>query len=87
LVKREESGKNNSLPKPRWYRAPKAMLPEKDNKHYVLDAIPMIGTLQAKKLLDHFESIYNIAQATVEELTEVPGIGRKRAEIIFKTLH
>lgn len=87
LIKREESGKNDAAPKPRWYRIPKEKLPEKNSKQYVLDAIPMIGNLQAEKLLDHFGSISNIARSTIDELAEAPGIGKKRAEMIYQTFH
>jgi ERCC4-type nuclease len=87
LLKREENGKNDGLPKARWYRKPASKLPIKDMKNYLLDSIPMIGDKQAHNLLIYYGSIFNIAKATKEELMQVPGIGKKRAEKIFEILH
>ena len=47
-----------------------------------LDAIPGIGPARRKLLLNHFGSIYDIQQATLEELTTVPGISPKLAKEI-----
>lgn len=87
LLKREEKGKHDGLPKARWYRKPVNRLPVKDVKHYLLDSIPMIGEVQAKNLLDYYGSISNIAKGTKDELMRVPGIGEKRAEKIYEIFH
>jgi ERCC4-type nuclease len=87
LLDREEKGKHNGLPKARWYRKPVSRLPVKEVKFYLLDAIPMIGEVQAKNLLDYFESISNIAKSTKSELMRVTGIGEKRAEKIYEIFH
>lgn len=87
LLDREEKGKHNGLPKARWYRKPVSRLPVKEVKSYLLDAIPMIGEVQAKNLLDYFESISNIAKSTKSELRRVTGIGEKRAEKIYEIFH
>jgi excinuclease ABC subunit C len=47
-----------------------------------LDAIPGIGPARRKLLLNHFGSIYDIQQATLEELTAVSGISPKLAKEI-----
>lgn len=47
-----------------------------------LDAIPGIGPARRKLLLNHFGSIYDIQQATLEELTAVPGISPTLAKEI-----
>jgi ERCC4-type nuclease len=87
LLKREKEGKNEGLPKARWYRKPVSRLPVKEVKTYLLDAIPMIGDVHSKRLLDHFGSISKIAQSTKKELMNVPGIGEKRAEKIYAIFH
>lgn len=51
-----------------------------------LDAIQGIGPARRKKLIDHFGSIHDIQQASLEELTAVPGITRKLAETIKANL-
>ena len=88
LVKREESGANDKLPPPRWYRKQaKLELPTKDRKLYVLDSIPLIGESQAKALLDYFRSIENVARASTEELQKVEKIGKKKAQLIYDIFH
>jgi ERCC4-type nuclease len=87
LLQREKEAKNDGLPKARWYRKPQGLLPVKDAKCYLLDSIPMIGGVQAEYLLNHFGTITDIAKSSVEELMQVPGIGRKRAEKIFEIFH
>jgi len=87
LLDREEKGKHNGLPKARWYRKPVSRLPVKEVKLYLLDAIPMIGEVQAKNLLDYYGSISNIAKSTKSELMCVKGIGEKRAEKIYEIFH
>lgn len=87
LLERERKGKHDGLPKARWYRKPVSRLPIKDVKLYLLDTIPMIGDVQAKNLLDYYSSISDIANATKEELMQVPGIGEKRAAKIYETFH
>ncbi len=45
----------------------------------VLDDIPGIGTATRIRLLMHFGSADRIAAATVDEIMEIPGIGRRKA--------
>jgi DNA excision repair protein ERCC-4 len=87
LLDREEKGKHDSLPKARWFRKSISRLPIKNMKHYLLDAIPMIGEVQAKHLLDYYGSVSNIAKSTKKELMRVPGIGEKRAQNIYEIFH
>ncbi|NIO37641.1 ERCC4-type nuclease [Candidatus Bathyarchaeota archaeon] len=88
LIKREASGKNDRLPAARWYRKPaRADLPVEDRKKYILSALPYVGDQLAKNLLSHFETISQIACASVEELRKVPKIGRKKAELIHSIFH
>jgi excinuclease ABC subunit C len=47
-----------------------------------LDSIPGIGPTRRKQLLNHFGSIKNIEDASLEELQAVPGLTRKVAEAI-----
>ncbi|GAB1646121.1 excinuclease ABC subunit UvrC [Krasilnikovia sp. MM14-A1259] len=52
-----------------------------------LDDIPGLGETRRKALLRHFGSLKRLAQATPEEVTEVPGIGRRTAEAVLAALH
>jgi DNA excision repair protein ERCC-4 len=87
LIDREKKGKHDGLPKARWFRKSIGQLPTKDMKCYLLDAIPLIGEVQAKNLLDYYESVFNIAKSTKDELMRVPGIGEKRAQKIYEIFH
>jgi excinuclease ABC subunit C len=51
-----------------------------------LDNIPGLGETRRKALLRHFGSLKRLGQATPEEITEVPGIGRRTAEAVLAAL-
>jgi len=51
-----------------------------------LDNIPGLGEVRRKALLRHFGSLKRLSVATVEEITEVPGVGRRTAEAILAAL-
>ena len=88
LVKRESAGKNDKLPSARWYMKPvKASLPVKDRKQYILSSLPSIGNRLAENLLTHFDTIFGVACASIKDLQEVPKIGKKKAELIYKMFH
>lgn len=88
LIRREEKGLNDKLPEAKWYmKRVRSDLPTKDRKRYILSSLPFIGEALAKNLLEHFGTISNVANASVGELQEVPKIGKKKAEIIYKMFH
>ncbi|MGF7236900.1 MAG: excinuclease ABC subunit UvrC [Frankia sp.] len=47
-----------------------------------LDGVPGLGETRRKALLRHFGSVARLRDASIEEITEVPGIGRRTAEAI-----
>jgi excinuclease ABC subunit C len=51
-----------------------------------LDDIPGLGETRRKALLRHFGSLKRLGQASPEEIAEVPGIGRRTAEVVLKAL-
>ncbi|MCZ7423986.1 excinuclease ABC subunit UvrC [Verrucosispora sp. WMMA2121] len=51
-----------------------------------LDNVPGLGEVRRKALLRHFGSLKRLSAATVEEITEVPGVGRRTAEAILTAL-
>ena len=83
LVEREKNGKNDSLPSTRWTKEETKISGEIDYRIIMLSSIPTIGPQLAKNLLRRYRSIKNIVNATKESLAKVPGIGMKRAEIIY----
>ena len=52
-----------------------------------LDNIAGLGETRRKALLRHFGSLKRLGQATPEEITEVPGIGRRTAEAVLAALN
>jgi DNA excision repair protein ERCC-4 len=53
---------------------------------YFLEGIPGIGPFRANELLKRFGSIRSILGASIEELGDVPGIGKKTIETIYRIL-
>ncbi|MFE5870482.1 excinuclease ABC subunit UvrC [Streptomyces roseifaciens] len=51
-----------------------------------LDEVPGLGETRRKALLKHFGSVKRLRAATVEQICETPGIGRKTAETIAAAL-
>ncbi|WP_446215937.1 excinuclease ABC subunit UvrC [Micromonospora sp. IBHARD004] len=51
-----------------------------------LDNVPGLGDVRRKALLRHFGSLKRLSTATVEEITEVPGVGRRTADAILAAL-
>jgi excinuclease ABC subunit C len=51
-----------------------------------LDSVPGLGPARRAALLKHFGSVRAVSQATVQEITEVSGIGPRLAETIMTTL-
>ncbi|MCO8276310.1 excinuclease ABC subunit UvrC [Actinoplanes sp. TRM 88003] len=52
-----------------------------------LDNVPGLGETRRKALLRHFGSLKRVAAATPEEITEIPGIGRRTAEALLAALN
>ena len=51
-----------------------------------LDDIPGLGDTRRKALLRHFGSLKRLRAATVEDVMEVPGVGRRTAETLVAAL-
>jgi excinuclease ABC subunit C len=49
----------------------------------LLDDVPGLGDTRRKALMKQFGSLKRLRAATVEELTAVPGIGRRTAEAVL----
>ena len=52
----------------------------------VLEPFPMFGPKSSKRLLEHFGNLENVMLASEKELSEVEGIGEKRAKILRRVL-
>jgi excinuclease ABC subunit C len=52
----------------------------------VLDGVPGLGEVRRKALLRHFGSLKKLRAATVDDITAVPGFGRRTAEAVVGAL-
>ena len=55
----------------------------KEEQEYIISSFPEIGMKNARVLLAHFGSVQAIANASLEELVAVKGIGGKTAQKIY----
>ncbi|MRH87421.1 excinuclease ABC subunit UvrC [Nocardia sp. SYP-A9097] len=53
----------------------------------VLDTVPGLGETRKTALVTHFGSVAKLKEATVEQITEVPGIGVATAKAVLTALH
>ncbi|MFI6081819.1 excinuclease ABC subunit UvrC [Streptomyces sp. NPDC051217] len=51
-----------------------------------LDDVPGLGETRKQALIKHFGSVKKLRQATIEQICEVPGLGRKTAESVAVAL-
>ncbi|KOU31973.1 excinuclease ABC subunit C [Streptomyces sp. WM6373] len=51
-----------------------------------LDEVPGLGESRKRALVKHFGSVKKLRQATIDQICEVPGIGRKTAETVAAAL-
>jgi len=59
----------------------------KKRVHSELQDIPGIGAKRRRELLRQFGGLQELKRASLEELSKVPGIGKKIAELIYAALH
>ena len=59
----------------------------KARKTSTLESLPGIGPARRKALVSRFGGLAGVLQASIEQLTEVPGISREQAEKIHAALH
>jgi Fanconi anemia group M protein len=58
----------------------------KEQQEYLISSLPDVSSVRAKALLEYFKSPENVFKASVKELQEVNGIGKKIAEKIKKVI-
>lgn len=82
MIGRQDEAYMDVVPLRGGYR-PKRL---KSKQLYLLQGLPQIGPLLAKRLIEHFRSVSHVMNASVKELTEVDGIGKVSAEKIREVL-
>ncbi|HID74105.1 MAG TPA: hypothetical protein EYP43_03545, partial [Thermoplasmata archaeon] len=81
MAKREAKGRRTPAVRPgRVSRDPE------DRKQYVIEGLPNVSGVLARRLLEHFGSVRAVMNATEEELMQVKGLGRMKAAGIVRIL-
>lgn len=57
-----------------------------ERQHFIIEGLPNVSAVLARRLLDHFGSVRAVLNASEEELMEVKGVGKKIAREIFRVL-
>ena len=68
-------------------RGEKTQMSMTERQEFIIEGLPNISAVLAKRLLAHFGSIKDIANASEEELRQVNGVGKNIASEILKVLH
>ena len=58
-----------------------------DFRNAIVESLPKIGTKTRRKILAAYPSIAELCTASVDDLMEIEGIGKKTAEKIYQCLH
>ena len=59
----------------------------KERQQFLIEGLPNISAVLAKRLLNHFRNIKDIANASEKDLMEVEGIGKNIASEIIRILN
>lgn len=68
-------------------RGEKTQMSTQEQQQFLVEGLPYVSSVLAKRLLYHFGNIKDIANASEEELTEVKGIGAQIAKEIIDILN
>lgn len=82
ITKREQKEKKSEIP----VRSERKSLTLTELQRFVVEGLPGVSAVLAKRLLDHFASVERVMQASEEELMEVHGIGTEKARDIRRVL-
>ena len=82
MISRQDETYMDVVPLRGGYR-PKRL---KSRQLYLLQGLPQVGPMLAKRLIEYFGSVSSVINATIEELTQVEGIGKVSAVKIREVL-
>ena len=57
-----------------------------EQQRFITESLPGVGPKNARALLEHFKTVQDVFEADVDELEDVEGIGKKKAEEIRRVL-
>jgi len=67
-------------------RGKKPNMSLKERQQFIVEGLPNISAILAKRLLNHFGSVKAIMNASIKQLKEVEGIGDKKAKEIKEVI-
>ena len=67
-------------------RGKKPNMSLKERQQFIVEGLPHVSAILAKRLLSHFGSVKAIMNASMDELKQVDGIGKKKAEAIKEAI-
>jgi Fanconi anemia group M protein len=82
LARREQADKKSHF----GLRTDKSTFSDQEQKQFIIEGLPNVSSVLAQRLLAHFGTVKRIFDASVEELCEVKGVGKKTAEEIRKVI-
>ena len=68
-------------------RGEKSQMSMRERQQFIIEGLPNVSAVIAKRLLSHFGSVKDIANATTEELQQVKGVGKNIASDIINLLN
>ncbi|RLF38248.1 MAG: hypothetical protein DRN00_00190 [Thermoplasmata archaeon] len=80
MLKREQKEEKREVA----LRGDKRTMSIEERQRYILEGLPNVSAVLAKRLLKHFKTIRNIANAEEEDLFQVDGIGKVTAKEIVE---
>jgi len=83
IAKREQKDENKSVA----VRGFKPQMSLRERQQFLIEGLPNVSAVIAKRLLNHFGSIRGIANAGEKELTQVKGVGKSIASEIINVLN
>ena len=58
----------------------------KERQQFIIEGLPHVSAVLAKRLLNHFGSVKAIMNASMQQLKKVEGIGEKKAKAIKEVI-
>lgn len=83
MAKREQRQEKKSVA----LRGNKPSFSASERQQFIVEGLPNVSSIMAKRLLSHFGSIRSLVNATEQELQEVKGIGNQTAKMIYSIIN
>ncbi len=83
MAKREQRQEKKSVA----LRGSKPSFSTSERQQFIVEGLPNVSSIMAKRLLSHFGSIRSLINATEKDLQEVKGIGNQTAKMIFTIIN